>query len=260
MGRGKARKLLGKILALNNQEIFDVSVWGTSVRLFPGTNICDYKLLMCPNQYNHKELKFLKSHLTRDNANFIDIGANSGAFSLYLAAKSNVKFNIFAFEPNPPMIQRIKQKFFHHLNSELLSKCKFYLFPFALGESEDKLVLISPEGNFGEAYISDEQIQSSSIKKPNSKIEVDVKVLTKVLEEQGVEQIDALKIDIEGYEDKVVKSLFENAASSLLPRALLIEHVSKDLWSYDCITEAKKLGYKVVFETRLNTAMLREQR
>lgn len=259
LGRGSARRFLGKILSLTKQDVFDVSVWGAKVRLFPRTNVCEFKLLMCPKHYNHKELNFLKEHINRKEANFIDIGANSGAFSLYIARHTKVKTNIYAFEPNPPMLERIRQKFFHHSNAKCLSNCKMFLFPYALGDQEGKLELISDENNFGEAHIATQTNQETDGEKQISRLEVEVKVLNKVLKEQEIDQIDALKIDVEGYEDKVMKSFFENAPASLLPKAILIEHASRDLWTYDCIKEAVNLGYKILFKTRLNTALVREQ-
>ena len=54
--------------------------------------------------------------------------------------------------------------------------------------------------------------------------------LQRILDEAGVGQVDALKIDVEGFEDRVLTGFFRDAPPSLWPRAVVIEHLSKNEW------------------------------
>ena len=48
-----------------------------------------------------------------------------------------------------------------------------------------------------------------------SSVTVEAKPLTQVLAEQGVDRIDALKIDVEGVEDRILLPFFKSAPESL---------------------------------------------
>ena len=43
-------------------------------------------------------------------------------------------------------------------------------------------------------------------------------------------RVDALKIDVEGYEDRVLTGFFKQAPQALWPRAVVIEHLSRNEW------------------------------
>jgi hypothetical protein len=46
----------------------------------------------------------------------------------------------------------------------------------------------------------------------------------------GESAVDALKIDVEGFEDRVLTGFFAEAPQALWPRAVVIEHLSRDEW------------------------------
>ena len=54
--------------------------------------------------------------------------------------------------------------------------------------------------------------------------------------------IDAIKLDIEGYEDRALINLFTNKQNKILPKLLIIEHSNKELWKYNLF---EKLRTKV---------------
>ncbi len=78
-----------------------------------------------------------------------------------------------------------------------------------------------------------------------------------ILEEASVARVDALKIDVEGYEDQVLVPFFKQAPQALWPRAVVIEHLSKDEWQGDCIADMLARGYAIAGKTRSNTLLLR---
>jgi hypothetical protein len=81
--------------------------------------------------------------------------------------------------------------------------------------------------------------------------------LQRILDEAGVFHVDALKIDVEGFEDRVLTGFFKDAPHALWPRAVVIEHLSKDEWQRDCIADMHARGYVETGKTRSNTLLVR---
>ena len=81
--------------------------------------------------------------------------------------------------------------------------------------------------------------------------------LQRILDEAGVAHVDALKIDVEGFEDRVLTGFFGEAPQALWPRAVVIEHLSRDEWQHDCIADMLARGYVETGKTRSNTLLMR---
>ena len=84
-----------------------------------------------------------------------------------------------------------------------------------------------------------------------------VALTSRILAEAGVSHVDALKIDVEGFEDRVLTGFFADAPQALWPRAIVIEHLSKDEWLNDCIADMRARGYVEKGRTRSNTLLAR---
>jgi hypothetical protein len=87
-------------------------------------------------------------------------------------------------------------------------------------------------------------------------IEVECLPLQEVLRREGVLSIDALKIDVEGAEDRILVAFFRDAAESLWPRLILIED-SCDSWRIDLFAVLAQCGYAVTAKTKQNTMLRR---
>jgi hypothetical protein len=81
--------------------------------------------------------------------------------------------------------------------------------------------------------------------------------LQRILDEAGVHHVDTLKIDVEGYEDRVLIGFFAQAPESLWPRAVVIEHLSRKAWHDDCIADMQSRGYSQTGRNRSNTMLVR---
>jgi hypothetical protein len=79
----------------------DVERWGLKVRLHPRDNGCEKNLLFTPQMYEPTELKELGADIARAAQLkkpfvFVDIVANVGLFSLFVAAHAGAGARIFA--------------------------------------------------------------------------------------------------------------------------------------------------------------------
>jgi Methyltransferase FkbM domain len=115
--------------------------------------------------------------------------------------------------------------------------------------------LIETDGdNLGASHIVSGEASAKTI---NKAIKVPSLRLQRILEEAGVAHVDALKIDVEGFEDRVLTGFFADAPQALWPRAIVIEHLSKDEWLDDCIADMRARGYIETGKTRSNTLLTR---
>jgi hypothetical protein len=111
--------------------------------------------------------------------------------------------------------------------------------------------LIETDGdNLGASHVVSGAPSRDAIKVPSLR-------LMRILIEAGLANVDALKIDIEGFEDRALVPFFEEASRMLWPRAVVIEHLSRDEWQQDCIADMIARGYCEVGRTRSNTLLKR---
>src|SRR6185312_13455176 len=105
-------------------------------------------------------------------------------------------------------------------------------------------------GNLGASHIVTGTAGAGAIKVPALRLQ-------RILDEAGVAAVDALKIDIEGFEDRALVPFFKQAPQTLWPRAVVIEHLSRNEWQQDCIADMVSRGYSEAGRTRSNTFLLR---
>jgi FkbM family methyltransferase len=87
--------------------------------------------------------------------------------------------------------------------------------------------------------------QSSMLASPGFEpITVPVLTLAGVVAERALERIDAMKIDVEGFEDQALLPFFGTAARSLWPRRILIEIAARRHWREDLIAFMLGHGYR----------------
>src|ERR1700681_1086390 len=91
----------------------DVERWGLRMRLHPRDNGCEKNLLFTPRMYEPEELGELATDIARAKEQgrsftFVDIGANVGLFSLFVAACTGRQARIFAVEPELGNLRRLE--------------------------------------------------------------------------------------------------------------------------------------------------------
>ena len=222
----------------------DVERWGLNVRLHPRDNGCEKNLLFTPQMYEPTELKELGADIARAaQLNkpfvFVDIGANVGLFSLFVAAHAGAGARIFAIEPEPGNQRRL------NFNVGANSNLPIKVFPMALSDEAGELVVELDRRDRG---------GSRTRKVVDAKAEavrVTAQTLFALLQSERVETVDALKIDVEGFEDVVLGPFFRDAPPRMLPHLIIIEDCSGS-WKADLMSIMADKGYSVVARSKLN--------
>ena len=123
----------------------------------------------------------------------------------------------------------------------------------AAGPSDGELMIETDGDNLGASRIVSGapggNDKSNTIRVPSLRLQ-------RILAGAAVDHVDALKIDVEGFEDRVLTGFFKNAPPSLWPRAVVIEHLSRNEWQDDCIADMRARGYTEAGKTRSNSLLV----
>ncbi|MEZ5947231.1 MAG: FkbM family methyltransferase [Hyphomonas sp.] len=245
--RGSPRKILAKWLRNTVEGPLDVELFGVNARLNIHDNNSELKSALMGKSVVRAEAAFMDRFLKREDAQFVDIGANAGIISLY-AASIIPKGRLVAVEPNPVMFARLSGNL-KTVNPGFAGKLDLNLLNCAVG-AEDCMM---------ELHLGDDLGQSSLVGNANSKkIEVPVRPLMSILAEAGMTRIDFLKIDIEGFEDRALFPFFEAAPAALHPAAIMMEDCHAGRWERDCMALLEQHGYVVDHKSNTNIYMIKQ--
>lgn len=226
------------VMQLNGQPV-DTTALGARMRLFPYNNVCEKRILFTPQYFDEEERSFLRSRVT-DRFHFVDIGANIGGYSLFVASIAGRDARVLAIEPQPDIFERLTY------NISLNPFGTIKAIACAVADKDGELTLFVDPNNRGESSV---KIVTDSQGKGN--IRVPAKKLATLLQEERFKQIDAIKLDVEGAEDLILETFFKDAPRTLWPKLLLIER-GGSRWSIDVPALLAKQGYGLVRTTRNN--------
>ena len=241
--RGAFRPWMSRLVSLMRPGPVDARYQGASFRFYHLASATERGALFNPD-YNLEELSFLRAH-TPDGGVFVDVGANVGTYALTLATKVGSRGTVIAVEPHPVAHARLA---FNHAASGFT---QVRLVAAAAGPSNGELLIETDGDNLGASHIVDGQPSSRAIRVPSL-------TLQQILSDAGVDRMDALKIDVEGFEDRVLIGFFASVPETVWPRAVVIEHLSRAEWQKDCIDDMIGRGYRQKGKTRSNTLLLRQ--
>ncbi|MDE2375650.1 FkbM family methyltransferase [Bradyrhizobium sp.] len=240
--RGAFRPWLSRLVNLMRAGPVDVQYQGASFRFHHQGSATERGALFNPD-YNLEELDFLRGH-TPDGGVFVDVGANVGTFALVMARHVGPQGKVIAIEPHPVTFARLS------FNTAASASAQVRLVQAAAGESDGELLIETDGGNLGASHVVTGTASAAAIKVPSLR-------LARILGEAGATKVDALKIDVEGFEDRVLIPFFREASPALWPRAVVIEHLSQKDWREDCIADMVARGFAVTKKTRSNTFLAR---
>ncbi|MDA8085911.1 MAG: FkbM family methyltransferase, partial [Nitrospiraceae bacterium] len=135
------------------------------------------------------------SSLDKADAVLFDIGANIGMFSIKMA-KQYPRARIYSFEPNPDVFERLARNIETN-NVRNVFACN-------MGMSDvDETAFIDGRGSTVLGKITKTREAALS--------EVRLTTIDSFMEKNGIGRVDLLKIDVEGYEYRVVRGIEANA-------------------------------------------------
>ena len=247
VGRGQIRKKIIKFINYFigrggiNESRFVCNVNGIPFNFYNDL-LTEIKIYFGRNE--NKEIDFIVKN-SKDNSVFIDIGTNMGLYTQIVAFKNynykNIK--IISIDANPWNILRIEN------NLKLLKKKIPNIFSIvkvkncALGDENCKLNL-----NFSKGLANG----VTSNEKSTNSIEVNCKKLTDIVQEEKLTFVSNLKIDIEGFEDRVLINFFENSKKNLYPNNIILEHSSQHLWKVNLLKYLSNIGYNEIYKNKSN--------
>lgn len=216
----------------------DVERYGARMRLYPYNNNCEKKVLFTPQFFDPEERDLLRERLS-PGCTFLDIGANIGAYALFVAAFSGPRARILAIEPQPDVFNRLAYNIAQNpFGSVKALAC-------AVADKAGELTLFVDPRNRGESSL---KIVGTN---EGAQIRVPAVTLMGLAQSEGITRIDAMKLDVEGAEDLILEPFLREAPAGLLPKLLIIEN-GTDQWQIDLPALLEQHGYRRTRTTRLN--------
>ena len=222
----------------------DVESLGARMRLYPADNVSEKRMLFTPQYFDCQELGYLAQRITPDFV-FVDVGANVGGYSLFVAARAGAAARILAIEPQPEIHERlvynVRQNDFATVKT---LEC-------AAADCDGEVTMFLDSRNRGD----------SSIRiVPNfdgGRLTVRARRLADILAGEGLDRIDAMKLDCEGAEDLILEPFLRAAPRRLWPETMIVEHMP-ERWSIDLPAFIEAQGYRAMLRTKHNLVYERQ--
>ena len=174
------------------------------------------------------EIRLLPSLIDR-RRNAIDVGANKGTYSYFLARLAR---QVYAFEPNPKMFAVLRRTAGRNVT----------VLPVALSNRSGAATLRIPYGRKGVSN----QGSSLSAAKPMEHF-IPLAVERRRLDDLGIRDIGFIKIDVEGHEREVLQGAMETIARDRPTLLIEIEEAHTGVPLMQSIDWVCRLGYDAYF-------------
>jgi FkbM family methyltransferase len=171
------QKSLGHVLEL------DLSQWADRSTYFLG-------------RWHNLEMQRFMSDVIKPGDTVVDIGANRGNFALAASHLLGNMGKVLCFEPNPNCIRILDNAVTsNHIEN-------MFIYPVGLGDREEELTLSVPTVNSGEGTFGRPAYGNELTYQVRAQVKVGDKLLAN-------ERPSLIKIDVEGFECKVIAGLAE---------------------------------------------------
>ena len=197
------------------------------------------------NVYEKSESKFIKSSCF-EGMNILDIGANIGYYTALFSQLAGVNGTVIAVEPDEESYKYLTKS----VNS--FNYKNVFSFRLAASDNRQKLPLYISKDNRG-----DNRLYSTN-KKRNSII-VECLTVDELLKNNKIENLDLIKIDVQGYEPKVLKGM-RNIVKSSKKLIILSEFWPKGILEAgekpkEFLTTLRKMQFQL-FELKKNGSLI----
>jgi FkbM family methyltransferase len=232
--RGALRRLVGGAVS-GLQPCFDVEIDGLKMRCIAGDNYTEWGLVFTGARQDRSGRDTILSQLAPGDV-FVDVGANCGTYSLFAARRVGATGRVIAIEPMPEMVARLR------FNVRANGFANVQIFETAVGSETGRATLFVDEERRGHSSLA--ALDGAT------RTTVPVTPLLALLVQAHIDHVDALKIDIEGYEDRALLPFIKSAARSLWPKRIFMETTWHSRWETDCIAGLQEAGYCVAWQGR----------
>ena len=222
----------------------DVETLGARMRLYPHNNVCEKRILFTPQFFDPQERAILESRIG-ERFSFVDIGANVGAYALFVAARAGATGRILAVEPQPEIFDRLAY------NIRLNPFGTVKAVACAVADKAGELTFLDP-GNKGESSV---KIVSSS---QTGAVRVPAVPLLDLLNQEGF-TCGRRQARRRGRGGPDPGPLLPRRPAKLHPSLLIIED-GRDQWQMDLSALLERKGYRLVAQTRLNLSTSESER
>jgi FkbM family methyltransferase len=236
--RGTFRHLTTNLITALGSPL-DVEFRGCRYRIEGKNNLIEYGMLL-RHDYNGPEIDFLLGALGPGGV-ALDIGSNVGLYSLPMARAVGQEGRVVAIDANAAMVERLT------FNAKASGIAQIDAVHAAVGGSEGQVDLHIRKDDV--AIVRVEQSESGSIP---------MYPLAKILRKLGIEKVDALKIDIEGYEDAALVPFLDESDDAMRPERIVIEHPRSGDDYRGCAAAFERHGYVRFSQTRSNSLYRRD--
>ncbi len=206
------------------------------MRLRPGDYV-EGQLLFAPQFYEAEERAWVQQHL-RPGDVFADLGAHAGLYTLLAARAVGPAGCVIAVEANPETFARLQENLRENGFEQVRA--------FDCGVSDRAEV--RKLGHTGAANTG----AASFLAEGGGEEEVECLPLLTILERAAVQRLDGLKLDIEGFEHRVLERFFADVPVSLYPDFVLLEHKQRLIARAggDALALLQRHGYRAVLEAK----------
>ena len=163
----------------------------------------------------------------------LDIGANTGLFS-FAAAAQNKNVKIYAFEPLPRVAEILRE------NADLNPQAQVTVVERAVSDEPGVARIFDPGGD----QPASASLRSDFLSTDTEPVDVATVDIDSFLAEDGVEQVDLIKLDVEGVEEFALRGM-RSTIEKYKP-AIFMEMVDERPALVDAIRELTEMGYQIV--------------
>jgi len=226
---------------------FDITIMpGVNARLYPRSNRCEKRAFAGVQIWDAVERQALSSAFDVSTSApfiFMDVGANVGLYSLILAAHAeaqNKPIRILAFEPDP--VNRARFEF-----NIKASNADIEVLPYAVSDEAGEGYMGGGDSNRGEVRLSEND--------DNPKVQI--KTLYGVCKTEKLTHIDAMKVDIEGHDERALGAFFNAAPNTLWPHLLILEtgRAHSTLQATSLLEMCTAHGYTITKRAGINSVL-----
>ncbi|HJM51690.1 MAG TPA: FkbM family methyltransferase [Alphaproteobacteria bacterium] len=219
----------------------EVEANGIRLRLWPRDSLSEKALTFYPQLYDRHEFAYLRRRLQQGDL-FVDVGAHIGAYTLAAAKLVGGEGRVITLEAFSPTFEKLLH------NVELNQAHNVTARNVGVSDATEKLRLaVNAKNSGGNSFRS----------RTGEFVDVDCLPLLDLLRDADVPAVTGMKLDIEGFECRVLGKFFADAPVEMWPEFMIVEESSKSGGGDSPVRLLTGQGYDVVWQGKLNCILER---